>query len=354
MAGPDIFISYSHATHDVAERLAHLFEEAGHDVWWDRELGAGSRFRAEIEQNLSTARVVIVIWSESAVESDWVLGEAASARDRGVLVPVKVDACKLPIEFRQIHTVDLSGWLKSGKPHALEKLFDDIGVRLDPDYVPQPRQKRFLLAWQASRRRKAMLYMAGLAAVGLSAVLLQQPTAVSESVCRGLGLCLSATPRIVEIDPIAEKLATVVLHRSVDGPAVYVSDRGTMFARPGTTALFYAADTPHIGDYVPTGVAGEDLITRSAGELAQLPADTLMAVLDGFPDLADMDAVREAMVSQLDTRVSVRSCADVSDSAKRLVLKRRLGGDTDKTNVLRARLAARALACSPDVFPPDW
>ena len=82
MADPDIFISYSHANHDIAERLAHVFEEAGHTVWWDRELDAGSRFRAEIQQNLDTARVVVVIWTAASVESDWVLGEAATARDR--------------------------------------------------------------------------------------------------------------------------------------------------------------------------------------------------------------------------------------------------------------------------------
>jgi adenylate cyclase len=39
-----------------------------------------------------------------------VRGEARDASDRGVLVPVRFDEAKLPIDFRAVHTIDLDDW----------------------------------------------------------------------------------------------------------------------------------------------------------------------------------------------------------------------------------------------------
>jgi adenylate cyclase len=44
------------------------------------------------------------------VDSRWVRGEARDAADRGVLVPVRLDTSRLPIDFRAVHTTDLDGW----------------------------------------------------------------------------------------------------------------------------------------------------------------------------------------------------------------------------------------------------
>jgi len=37
-----LFLSYAREDAAAAGRLARILERAGHDVWWDRELTAGS------------------------------------------------------------------------------------------------------------------------------------------------------------------------------------------------------------------------------------------------------------------------------------------------------------------------
>ncbi len=103
----DVFISYSKVDRSIAEALANDLKEDGYDVWWDFELYAGDDFHHVIRRELAEAKAVIVIWSESAVTSQWVRGEAQEAFDQGKLIATHVpyfDTRKLPINFRALHT----------------------------------------------------------------------------------------------------------------------------------------------------------------------------------------------------------------------------------------------------------
>ncbi|MCW5634858.1 MAG: toll/interleukin-1 receptor domain-containing protein [Rubrivivax sp.] len=115
----DVFISYKREERPVAEALARVLKEHGFSVWWDIELLPGDRFSREIRQILSRARAAVVVWSDAAVESDFVLDEAALARSRGILVPVRIDDCQLPMGFGQHHVLDLRGWDRA-QAHAPE------------------------------------------------------------------------------------------------------------------------------------------------------------------------------------------------------------------------------------------
>src|SRR5262249_7379851 len=42
-----------------------------------------------------------------SVKSDWVRGEAQTAHELTKLVPVKIEECKLPINYRGIHTPEV-------------------------------------------------------------------------------------------------------------------------------------------------------------------------------------------------------------------------------------------------------
>jgi len=103
----DLFLSYAHRDVKSAETLARLLEANGLSVWWDRRLVAGDNFNQLIERQLDQAKAVIVLWSTVSVVSDWVLGEAQTARDANKLVPVKIEDCKLPIPYRGIHTPEV-------------------------------------------------------------------------------------------------------------------------------------------------------------------------------------------------------------------------------------------------------
>jgi tetratricopeptide (TPR) repeat protein len=100
-----IFLSYSRDDADAAKVLANGLGERGHNVWWDKHISGGSRFAAEIEEALAAADVVIVLWSDAATRSAWVLDEAAEGRDTGRLLPVALDNCKPPLGFRQYQTI---------------------------------------------------------------------------------------------------------------------------------------------------------------------------------------------------------------------------------------------------------
>ncbi len=100
-----IFLSYSHEDRKRAERIAKSLESAGHQVWWDQHIRAGSRFSKDINEALKKADLVVVLWSKASVESIWVQDEAAHGRDNRRLVPVLIDKVDPPLGFRQYHAI---------------------------------------------------------------------------------------------------------------------------------------------------------------------------------------------------------------------------------------------------------
>jgi tetratricopeptide (TPR) repeat protein len=117
-----VFLSY--ARDDVARvrPLAQALESGGHSVWWDQHIAGGQQYAEEIEQALESADAVVVVWSDSSCRSSWVRDEAASARDRGRLIPVCLDGCTPPLGFRQFQAIDLRGWNGRSNSKALEPL----------------------------------------------------------------------------------------------------------------------------------------------------------------------------------------------------------------------------------------
>ena len=83
-------------------------EAQGCRVWWDPAISPGQEFDRLIARELETAAAVLVVWTPNSVESRWVRGEARDGADRGVLVPVRFAGARLPIDFRAVHTIDLT------------------------------------------------------------------------------------------------------------------------------------------------------------------------------------------------------------------------------------------------------
>ena len=136
----DIFLSYARPDREKIGLLATALERAGWSVWWDRHIDAGAAFAKAIEAELNASRVVIVAWSQAALQSDWVKDEAATARDQGKLVPVSIDGAPAPLGFKQYHVIDLSAW--SGEPAApaLADLLRTLDGRLLGGGTPQMRE----------------------------------------------------------------------------------------------------------------------------------------------------------------------------------------------------------------------
>src|SRR5215472_948341 len=109
----DVFVSYSRVDKARVAPLVAAIEAKGWSVWWDPQIAPGQEFDRLISSELAEAKAVVVVWTPSSVESRWVRGEAREAADRNVLVPVRFERARLPIDARAIHTIDLDDWAEN-------------------------------------------------------------------------------------------------------------------------------------------------------------------------------------------------------------------------------------------------
>jgi adenylate cyclase len=106
----EIFISYASSTAAEAQAVAEALRGLGYGVWRDDELPAHRGYADVIEERLTAAKAVVVIWSAEAVKSEWVQSEADQARAAHKLVQLTLDGAKLPMPFDRIQCADLAGW----------------------------------------------------------------------------------------------------------------------------------------------------------------------------------------------------------------------------------------------------
>src|SRR3954470_6044309 len=105
-----LFLSYARENRECAELLANALARRGWTVWWDRRIQIGRSFSEVIEYELEQARCIIVLWSREALTSEWVQNEAADAARRKILVPIRIEDVRPPLEFRCLQTADLFDW----------------------------------------------------------------------------------------------------------------------------------------------------------------------------------------------------------------------------------------------------
>ena len=106
----DVFVSYARSDKSRVAPLVAAIEAKGWSVWWDPEITPGQEFDDQIDAEIDRARAVLVVWSPLSVSSRWVRGEAREAAERGILVPVRFEQARLPMDVRAIHTTDLDEW----------------------------------------------------------------------------------------------------------------------------------------------------------------------------------------------------------------------------------------------------
>src|SRR5690242_15211258 len=105
-----VFVSYARSTEPQAHRIADALRAGGYEVWRDNEIPANRAYSEVIEERLTTAGAVVVVWSAEAAKSHWVRAEADKAREAGTLIQVTADGTLPPMPFNQIQCSDLSGW----------------------------------------------------------------------------------------------------------------------------------------------------------------------------------------------------------------------------------------------------
>jgi hypothetical protein len=126
----DIFMSYGREERARAEAVAHVLQQQGWSVWWDRTMLPGPSFDQAIQEALNSAKWVIVLWSRHSVVSDWVKDEAAAGAARNILVPALIEDVAIPLGCRRRPTANLSDW-QGVSPHpALDQMLLAVSEKL--------------------------------------------------------------------------------------------------------------------------------------------------------------------------------------------------------------------------------
>lgn len=98
----DVFISYKREDRALASHFAELIRQQALSAFFDADIPVGDSWDQYIERELLASSAVVVLWSCRSVTSRWVRLEARNALQRGVLVPVLLEPCQLPLEFQDI------------------------------------------------------------------------------------------------------------------------------------------------------------------------------------------------------------------------------------------------------------
>jgi TIR domain len=134
----EVFVSYKRDDEPRVGRLVRALEDAGFSVWWDRGLGGGESWRAQIQSALDAAKCVIVVWTHKSVgpAGDFVRDEAGQAKRRGVLVPVMLERVTPPLGFGEIQAIDLTHWKGNPRDPFFQDLCAAVTAKLEGRAVP--------------------------------------------------------------------------------------------------------------------------------------------------------------------------------------------------------------------------
>ena len=127
----DIFIAYSRSDAAIAERLKQQFEQQGWVVFIDKQTHVGRRWHKEIERELHAAKAVVVLWSVTSRDSDFVLEEAEYAKRKDILFPAFIERVECPYGFGRIQTADLVEWNDQMEHAGLVQLLEPLRGHLN-------------------------------------------------------------------------------------------------------------------------------------------------------------------------------------------------------------------------------
>ncbi len=134
----DVFVSYSRSDKTRVAPLVAAIKAKGWSVWWDPSIAAGQQFDDQIEAQLLAASAVLVVWTPASVVSRWVRGEARDAAERDILVPVRFDGARLPIDARAIQTTDLDDWKEDPASASFQDMLRSLTAVIERQRASAP------------------------------------------------------------------------------------------------------------------------------------------------------------------------------------------------------------------------
>jgi hypothetical protein len=137
-----VFLAYKSVDVERATAVRSKLEQLGVSLFIDQKLISGDNYISEINEELSTALAVLVLWTQAAAHipapdepPNFVLGEAQRGYSRGVLVAAtfeKMALDHLPVPFNLVQAPDLSDWLPAAPARHREwqKVLLALGKKL--------------------------------------------------------------------------------------------------------------------------------------------------------------------------------------------------------------------------------
>jgi adenylate cyclase len=139
----EVFLSYSRDDHDRVFDLAEKLRAAGVSMWIDTgAIDAASLWSEQIVNALESAKVLLLVVTESAVRSDNVAKEVMLVSERkGHILPVYLEPTVIPPALRyQLAGIQHVEYYKSGDATGLKAILralERVGVRLTPPQQPK-------------------------------------------------------------------------------------------------------------------------------------------------------------------------------------------------------------------------
>lgn len=129
----EIFISYSTIDTQSAETVRNVLEKNGLSCWMaPRDIPGGSNYTKEIPEAIRNCKAFVLILSENAQKSHWVLKELDSAVNCGkVILPFMVEDCALNDEFNFLLTGAQRYSAYQKKAEAMEILINRLRSIID-------------------------------------------------------------------------------------------------------------------------------------------------------------------------------------------------------------------------------
>ena len=183
----ECFVSYKREDEARVRLVVQGLREAGLNVWWDRDIPGGGRWRETIVEHLDAARCVVVCWTQASTGPDgaYVREEAERAKARGALLPVLLDPVSPPFGFGEVQALNLQGWQGGGKDAQWVHFVATVRAFVSGQPPPKP-PKPAIWRWSA--------ISAGAGAFALMVGFINDVQGLQGSLCRAdsvRGMCRS-------------------------------------------------------------------------------------------------------------------------------------------------------------------
>jgi len=129
MANKKLFLSYSRRDTEYVSSLVESLRKQGFDVWFDKNIRTGTDWDSTIEEEIKKADALVLVLSQTSVDSDNVKDEMSYAIGLGKeVIPIKIEECDVPMRLGRKQFVDFT---LMGHEAGFERLVKDLNIRLN-------------------------------------------------------------------------------------------------------------------------------------------------------------------------------------------------------------------------------